>query len=63
MFTGWALLKFDLSCVTLGQGCATNPPTYQNLPNPTQPVGLGRYLGAGGLGWIDIKGLVDWVGL
>ena len=41
MFTGWALLNFDLSCVTLGQECAAIPPTCQNQPDSTQPIGLG----------------------
>ena len=34
------------------QGCAANPPTRKNRPDLTQHVGLGRFLGLGGLGWV-----------
>ena len=36
------------------QGCAANPPTRQNQPDPTQPNSLG---------WVGFQGLVGWVRL
>ena len=27
-------------------------PTRQNRPDPIQPVGLGQFLGLGGMGWV-----------
>ena len=33
-------------------------PTHQNQPDPTQPTGLGWFLGLGRLGWITKKILI-----
>ena len=43
--------SFERMKLSNKQGCAENPPTRQTRPDPTELVGLSRFLRLGGLGY------------